>query len=101
MDAKIHAEMRKTIAQFAFSGELQECIPFGSGHINDTYRLTFQEENGPGRYILQKMNKEVFRKPAELMENICGVTTWLRRKIREDGGDEKRETLNVVPTRAP
>ena len=88
----------EVISQFSFQGTLQECIPFGSGHINDTYRLTYRLEDGLKHFILQKMNKNIFRKPVELMENVSGVTSWLRRKILENGGDPERETLNLVRT---
>ena len=47
--------------------------------------------------ILQRMNKEVFTNPVELMENVIGVTSYLRKKIIENGGDPDRETLNVIP----
>ncbi len=90
---------QEVISMFGFPGEIVECIPFGSGHINDTYRLACQTEEGIKRFILQKMNKNVFRNPIELMENIKGVTRWLRRKITENGGDGERETLNVLETR--
>ena len=30
------------------------------------------------------------------MENVSGVTSWLRKKIQENGGDAERETLNIV-----
>ncbi len=30
------------------------------------------------------------------MENISGVTGWLREKIQKAGGDPQRETLNLV-----
>ena len=33
------------------------------------------------------------------MENVTGVTSYLRREILARGGDPDRETLNVVPTR--
>ncbi len=33
------------------------------------------------------------------MENITGVTSFLRNKIIENGGDPERETLNVIPTK--
>jgi hypothetical protein len=88
----------EVISQFSFPGTLTECIVFGSGHINDTYRLTFETEDGTKHFILQRMNRKVFLKPVELMENIRGVTAWLRRKIEEAGGDPERETLNVVET---
>lgn len=97
---KKNQTLEQVIKDFDIPGSLEECIPFGNGHINDTYRLTFQEENGKKRYILQRMNKDIFTRPVELMENICGVTSWLRRKIQENGGDPLRETLNMVPTRS-
>lgn len=87
------------IDAFSFAGNLTECIPYGKGHINDTYRVTFVEEECTKRYILQKMNHHIFKNPAELMENISGVTSWLKQKITEAGGDPERETLNLVETR--
>lgn len=90
-------EKKEVIGHFQFPGELKEVIPYGNGHINDTFRLTFREDEKQKRYILQKMNKEVFHNPVELMENIMGVTSWLKKKITERGGDPERETLNVIP----
>lgn len=53
---------------------------------------------GRMKVILQRMNKQIFTKPEELMENIIGVTSYLREKIIENGGDPDRETLNLIPT---
>ena len=50
--------------------KLTECIPYGNGHINDTYRLTFRVGEKVNRYILQRMNKSIFTDPVGLMENI-------------------------------
>lgn len=33
------------------------------------------------------------------MENVSGVTAWLKKKIQENGGDVDRETLNLVMTK--
>lgn len=96
---EINQMIREVTGQFDFPGEPEECTPFGNGHINDTYRLSFRIEDGKKHYILQRMNKDVFRQPVELMENINGVTSWLRKKILENGGDVERETLNIVCTR--
>lgn len=95
---EINDNIKEVIEAFAFDGLLEECIPFGSGHINDTYRLSFRTANGVERFILQRMNKSIFTKPVELMENISGVTSWLKKKILENGGDSQRETLNLVYT---
>lgn len=66
--------------------------PWGSGHINDTFLL-----EGEVRYILQRMNRSIFSKPLQVMQNITGVTAFLKQKIKKAGGDEKRETLTVIP----
>ncbi len=66
---------------------------YGNGHINDTYLC----ETSP-RYILQRINKKVFKNPKEVMDNIFGVTEHLKRKIQAQGGDVERETLNVIRT---
>ena len=53
---------------------------------------------GTIKVILQRMNKNIFTKPIELMENILNVTSYLRKKIIENGGNPDRETLNVIRT---
>ena len=88
-----------TIESFQFQGTCVECIPYGSGHINDTFRVTCDDNGTTRRYILQRMNKTIFLNPEELMENVTGVTKWLRKKILEKGGNPERETLNLVPTK--
>lgn len=70
-----------------------EIAPYGDGHINDTYLA----ESTP-KYIIQRINTNVFKNPDEVMENILAVTEHLRKKIEEDGGNPLRETLTVVKT---
>lgn len=41
-------------------------IPYGAGHINDTFRLIFAHQS----YLLQRVNHHVFKEPEKLMENI-------------------------------
>jgi len=66
---------------------------YGNGHINDTYLVHSMQD-----YILQKINKNVFTNPPAVMENILGVTGYLREKIIENGGNPDRETLTVICT---
>lgn len=66
---------------------------YGNGHINDTYIV----QSTP-RYILQRINTEVFKKPIELMDNVKAITEFLRGKIKENGGNPDRETLTLVNT---
>lgn len=86
-------------SQFQTKGDVRELIPFGNGHINDTYRMVCRRKTGETkRYILQRMNDKIFKNPFDLMENIVNVTAFLKRKIAEAGGDTERETLTVIPT---
>lgn len=92
-------QKEEAIAHFQYEGDLVSEGPYGSGHINDTFLLAFDVEGeGKRNVILQRMNNEVFSDPEGLMENIVGVTSYLRKKIIDDGGDPDRETLNVIPT---
>ncbi len=91
-------QIAEVIANFQYNGRLVRGCAYGNGHINDTYLLTFQISGmGSIKVILQKMNKDVFGKPEELMENVMGVTAFLREQIIKNGGDPERETLNVIP----
>ncbi len=89
----------QVIGNFLLDGTVEEVYPYGSGHINDTYRLVMRQSGGTRRYILQRMNDSIFTNPVGLMENIVNVTSFLRKKIIEKGGDPERETLNIVPAR--
>lgn len=68
---------------------------YGNGHINDTYLIEYEGNN---KIILQKVNKNIFKEPKKLMENISLVTSYLREKIIEKGGNPDRETLNLINT---
>jgi len=93
--------IEEALAQFETEGVLAERKPYGNGHINDTFLLSYETGAGKKRqYILQRMNHEIFKQPALLMENVVNVTEYLRKKIVERGGDPERETLNVVKTKA-
>ncbi len=78
----------------AFFGIDGDAVPYGGGHINDSY---ITEKTSP-KYILQRINHNIFKNPDEVMQNIIKVTEFLRKKIIQNGGDPARETLNVIKT---
>ena len=84
-------------AAFQCEGTYHEARPYGAGHINDTYLVSFAAAE-PRAYIFQRINTQVFKDPAALMENIRRVTSHMRRKL-EDGGVEAidRRVLTLVP----
>ena len=89
--------LRQTAAAFAFDAPAGEAARYGAGHINDTFAVWAADRSK--RWILQRINTDTFTDPAGLMENVAGVTGYLRRQIAARGGDPERETLNVIPTR--
>lgn len=93
------AKIQEAIEGICFYGETESVERYGSGHINDTFLLVCKIGEGTHRYILQRMNRDIFKDTEGLMENVTGVTSFLRKKIEERGGEPDRETLNVVPTR--
>ena len=92
---------QEVTSNFEFTGEFKNADPYGFGHINDTFAAYFDLGNNKShRYILQRINNNVFKDPVKLMENIKNVTDHLRRKIIECGGDPERETLNLIKTKS-
>ena len=94
----IEEKMLKILAEFPKFGEIVNCKPITDGHINDTYIVEYAAENGNVKYLLQRINTNVFKNPVELMENVVGVTDFLKKKIAANGGDTGRETLTVYNT---
>ena len=72
--------MREMAEMFRTEGTIIKCIPFGSGHINQTWLVV---TNQPHLYILQRVNTETFRDPEGLMNNILLVTGHLRKKDQD------------------
>lgn len=88
--------MAEVLGGFDFGGTPEIIGKYGNGHINFTYMIHVKSSGTVRRIILQKMNKSIFKDPVGVMENILGVTSHLRKKIIERGGDPDRETLNAV-----
>ena len=77
---------------FQLYGDLVSVAPYGNGHINDTFEVVYNQSGTRVRYILQRINTNVFRDPVNLMENIRRVTSHLAAR----SGDS-RSTLTLVP----
>jgi hypothetical protein len=85
---------------FAVGGEVTAIEPWGEGHINDSYRLTFTHAVRSERFLLQRINPHVFADARVMMENVARVTLHIAAKLRTSGAsDLKRRALTFVPTR--
>lgn len=93
--------LEDAIYAFGFGNRCSYVKPFGAGHINETYAVYMPGESGDElAYVLQRVNSNVFKDPAGVMDNIFGVTEYLRNVIRREGGDPDRETLSYIKTKS-
>ena len=82
--------MEKSVYAFQLDGNPIFCEEFGHGHINTTLKIT--TDTG-AEYVLQKINKYVFRNPIRLMANVSSVTEYLRQRV-----EDPRMALHFIPT---
>ena len=95
----MNPEFNEIVSHFNFDGEFLTAETYGVGHINDTYLANFKHNGSNYRYIIQRINHNVFSDPEGLMSNILAVTSHLRKKIHSAGGNPDRETLTLIPTK--
>jgi len=89
------------VDQFDIEGRAVSVLPFGSGHINDTYRVVIDSAEAKS-YLLQRVNHHVFNDVAAVMGNIELVTRHLRDRYRAEGGCDQRledKVLTLIPAK--
>ena len=92
--------LAEVLDAYSFPATLLGAVRYGQGHINDTFCVLCQPQEGDCiRFILQGLSSAAFPHPEELMENFVGITSFLREKVIAAGGDPMRETLSLVKTR--
>ena len=72
---KYSAEVKAALAAFEVADVDADCDRYGNGHINDTFAVNGKDGK---RYILHRVNHEVFTEPEKLMSNVEKVTQFLR-----------------------
>jgi len=50
--------------QFAAGGGFVSAEPYGTGHINDTFRAVFEHSGVQQQTLLQRINHHIFKHPA-------------------------------------
>jgi hypothetical protein len=93
----INSGVARVLDHLSCEGACASMKAYHKGHIHTTYIVSFQEKNRIRRYVVQRINTHVFRQPEAVMGNIMTVTSHMRRKITEGGGDPFRETLTIIP----
>ena len=82
----------KAAYAFEYDGNPISCREFGSGHINSTFIIGTDDGKS---YVLQHINKYVFKSPLKVMENTGAVTNYL-----EQHSDGTCKTMHFLSTTA-
>jgi len=86
-------------SRFQIPGDFLGAIPYGSGHINDTFAAWYNQGGTCLRYLHQRINTTIFRDPVALMENIGRVTTHIQGHLRrQEAMDRSRRGMILIPT---
>ena len=84
--------------KFKIEGNIVSSVPFGSGHINDTFKIVTDSDKKE-QYLLQRINHHVFRNVDGLMDNIEKVCLHLKQKLAHLGQEEvAKRTMTLIPT---
>lgn len=79
----------QAVELFDINDAVKSVERYGNGHINDTF-LVVTDSNV--KYILQRVNSNVFKKPEQVMNNIIAVTEYLGEHLAEG-----MKTLTLIP----
>ncbi|WDF67242.1 aminoglycoside phosphotransferase family protein [Sphingobacterium oryzagri] len=86
-------------SQFAIDGDVDSLSRFGSGHINDTFRVKTNHVSGRS-YLLQRINNQIFADVDGLMRNTNIVLEHLKKRLAVLGEDMvEKSTLTLIPTK--
>ena len=92
--------IRSVADRFCLEGTMTGFQEIKTGHINRSYRLRCETPDGGVKdYVLQRINVYVFKKPEEVMDNVCMVTDYLAQAMVRMGQDPTNRVLKLIPAR--
>ncbi len=83
------------LEKFKIPGKLKKIENLSVGIINTTYLAIYEKNGEETKYIIQKINDNVFKNPYEVMNNIEQVTAFIEEKLKEKN-DNSHKTLKVI-----
>jgi hypothetical protein len=99
-DPRIQKLVEKIGDQFTLEGDFLLGEEIDSGHINSTYRATYRQADGKlQRYIIQAINRNVFKDPFSVMRNLERVIGHINRKVLRQNPDHAGQALHLFPAR--
>lgn len=93
------ARLVEVAGQFAHQGDVIDIHAFGSGNINDTFIVTLDDASQT-RFVLQRINTQVFRHPERIMQNLCIFTEHVHDRLQHSPLSRRWEVPRVLLTQA-
>ena len=90
-------KLKIVVAKFAPQTQAIDIQAFGSGNINDTFWVSWQDTEIRS-FILQRINHDVFREPQLVMQNMRTYTDHVRDRLAKSPLDRRWELPQILPT---
>src|SRR4051812_14526891 len=84
---------------FLLPGDVAAGELYGTGHINDTFRIRCGDGARGRHFILQRINRRIFRRIPELMDNIARVTDHINRPKKHADAQPGSRALTLIRSR--
>ena len=82
---------------FNVKGRLVALSPFGNGNINDTFLAVFRNTFTETQLILQRVNRNVFPRPEQIMANMHAITLHCHEKLERDAASGRDDRVWQMP----
>ncbi len=97
--ADILPEIAEVCSNFPIKGKVIGYSSLKSGHINKTYAIFTDDDNGKRRsYLLQRINTNVFSNPQIISHNMESITSYIYDKLPHDC-DKDRQVERLFHTK--
>ena len=90
-------ELVLLVNRFNVKGRLVTLVPFGNGNINDTFLAVFRNTFTETQLILQRVNRNVFPRPEQIMANMRAITLHCHEKLERDAVSGRDDRVWQMP----
>ena len=94
----INSDIKKILDAFDIDGKLVGIKTNKTGNINKSFVAEYLLDEKTKKYLIQKINSNVFTEPFKLMKNIEEVTSFLKKEMNRLG-DNFHQVLEVIKTK--
>lgn len=96
----MNSDLKSIVNHFQIYGDYVSAEAYGSGHINNTYRVKMNQGGSEISYIFQRINHSIFKDPPLLQSNISRVLKHSQNKLHAQRHPHaSRHAMTLIMTR--